>query len=81
MKIDILVIKQKALIIQNLCKSLFLIHKQVIEYEDALSYLDAVDFNIILLEQLHNLKEQGFVYVVCTCIFFIADYDKKLLNS
>lgn len=71
----------RIVILQNLRKALFLIYKQVIEYEDVLSYLNSVDFNIILQEQLHNLEEQRFVYVVCTCIFFIADYDKKLLNS
>ncbi len=67
-------------ILQNLYKALFLINKKVVEYEDALNHLSTVDFNILLQEQLHNLEEYGFVYVVCTCIFFISDYDQKLLN-
>ncbi|MFT8351028.1 hypothetical protein [Clostridium saccharoperbutylacetonicum] len=66
-------------ILQNLAKALFLINGQVVEYNEALELSSLVDLNIILQRQVQNLEKHKFVYVLCTCIFFIMDYNRKLL--
>ena len=35
----------------------------------------------ILAEQVKTLQTEQYVYVLCTCVFYIADYNPKLLVS
>jgi len=45
---------------------------------DALVPPDAVS---ILNEQLQKLKDEQVIAILCTCVFYIAEYDKKLLHN
>lgn len=41
---------------------------------------DSIDSNKVLQRQLDFIQEQNSLFVLCTCAFYVADYNPKLLN-
>lgn len=68
-------------ILQHLAKALFIVTEKVVNWEIVLQALRSVELGIILDRQLYFLKNEGFVYVLSTCIFYIIDYNPRLLYS
>lgn len=66
-------------ILQNLSKALFMVTGQTVKWDDILKSVSSVGPCAVLEQQLQHLKTDGFLYVLCTCVFFILDYDPKLL--
>ncbi|SNV83392.1 Uncharacterised protein [Clostridium cochlearium] len=69
------------IILQNAIKALFLTTGKVIKPEDILINNNSIDLSLVLNKQLSYLKNDGFIYVICTCIFYILEYNPKLLMS
>ncbi|MBR6395293.1 MAG: hypothetical protein IKS13_10830 [Ruminococcus sp.] len=69
-------------VIHNLCKA-STITKGTTDISDSIAkqYWENIDYNEILdVENFYsNSKEYGFVYVLATCLFFIPEYNSKLI--
>ncbi len=68
-------------ILQNLAKALFIVTEKVVNWETVLQTARSVELGTILDRQLYFFKNEEFVYVLCTCIFYIIDYNPRLLYS
>lgn len=66
-------------ILQNLSKALFMVTGQAVEWAEVLKSVSSVGPSTVLEQQLQHLKSDGFLYVLCSCVFYILDYDPKLL--
>lgn len=66
-------------IFQNLSKAIFLINGSLIEERNFLVANFNINLKTLLEKQLSHLKCNNFVYVLCTCIFYIIDYNPKFL--
>ena len=60
---------------QNLQKALYITGKRSDEYFYLPPSLD------ILSAQVHKMDRDGILYVLCTCVFYIIDYNPKLIVS
>lgn len=68
-------------ILQNLSKAIFLATGKVISWQEVLRIASSVDLNLVLGRQLLHLENEAFIYVLCTCILYVVDYNPKLLVS
>lgn len=62
-------------ILQNINKAQWMTNMK----EDKI--LQLPDSSVILQIQLSEIKRENRVYVLCTCVFYIADYNPRLLNE
>lgn len=62
-------------IIQNLRKA------QTITHNNGVDDLYVVDSAEIYLAQAEKIRKEAFLYVLCTCVFFIFDYNPKLIKE
>ncbi|QXE20673.1 hypothetical protein [Clostridium sp. 001] len=72
------------IILQNLTKAIFLATGKSIIWKDIVinaNLIELIDSNFILEKQLFYLKNDKFVYVLCTCVFYIIEYNPNLLLS
>ncbi len=66
-------------IFQNLSKAWFLINNEHLEPIKFISESLQIDEIALLEIQLLHLKNRSIIYVLCTCVFYILDYNKNLL--
>lgn len=66
-------------ILQNLSKALYIVTGQAIQWENIMEIISSIGLTSVLEQQLLLINTYGFLYVLCTCVFFILDYDPKLL--
>ncbi|WP_065077345.1 hypothetical protein [Clostridium ragsdalei] len=72
------------IILQNLTKAIFLATGKSIKWKDIVvnaNLIELIDSNFILERQLFHLKNDKFIYVLCTCVFYIIEYNPNLLLS
>ncbi|AGY77725.2 hypothetical protein [Clostridium autoethanogenum] len=72
------------IILQNLTKAIFLATGKSIKWKDVVinaNLIELIDSNFILEKQLFHLKNDKFIYVLCTCVFYIIEYNPNLLLS
>ena len=69
------------IIIHNIKKASFIIsNKFDLNKSEILNYCNYIDSHEIVKKQNeHSLGAERFVYVLCTCLFFISDYNRNLL--
>lgn len=60
---------------QNIDKALWILNRKSINNN---VIIDSID---ILEKQLDSLKNNNIVHVLCTCAFFIVDYNSKLIQE
>lgn len=68
-------------ILQNLSKSMFLITGEVIDGRSILMKSTKINLSAVLEKQLSHLNNSNFVYVLCTCVLYIVDYNPEFLLS
>jgi hypothetical protein len=68
-------------ILQNISKALSLSAGKTVKWEDITNTINTIDLSTVLNQQLLQLKNHGFIYVLCTCGFYIADFNPQLLLS
>lgn len=60
---------------QNIDKAWFILNRQYDKEQEILSQVE------ILSSQLNKMREDKEVYVLCTCAFFIVDYNSGLIKD
>ncbi len=71
----------RELVMHNLCKASRVAYStESLSYETALEYWDQLDLDAVLDKQnTFALSNDKFVYVLSTCLFFIPEYNSKLI--
>jgi hypothetical protein len=67
-------------ILQNLSKAWHLSTGQSLDWKEIQESIPMIDLNTVLSIQLQYLKRDRLVYVLCTCAFYIVDYNPKFLD-
>lgn len=71
--------ESNTVILQNLTKALQITTGADPKTCSIFEINNSVDLNVVLEKQLQHILMDQFVYVLCTCVFFIADYNPRLL--
>lgn len=71
----------KDIIIHHLCKACFMVSDiENISEKTAAEYWQKFDSHEILqIQNRVSAADNGFVYILCTCLFFILDYNSSLV--
>lgn len=67
--------------IHNIKKSSFIVsNKYDLNDSEILDYCEYIDSQeIAKMQNVHSSGAEQFIYVLCTCLFFISDYNRNLL--
>lgn len=68
-------------ILQNLSKAVYIVTGEALGWQVLLKTVHSIELYAVLEKQLSFLNNDGFIYVLCTCVFYILDHDSKLLLS
>lgn len=66
-------------ILQNLQKACFLSTGRTVNWKEALCHSQEISHELILQKQCASLKDRSLVAVLCTCVFYIAEYNPERL--
>ncbi len=66
-------------LMQNLAKAYYLSEGEMVNWDKILSKAYYPDMQLILRKQLYFLSKDSLIYVLCTCVFYIVEYNPKLL--
>ncbi len=71
----------RELVIHNLCKASHITYSSSsLSYDTAFEYWKLLDLDSILIKQSSFADSpDGYVYVLCTCLFFIPEYNSNLI--
>jgi hypothetical protein len=66
-------------ILQNISKANFIMSSEIIDISNNELLSKDIDLLLVLIKQLDYLDNEVYIYVLCTCVLFISEYNPNLL--